>query len=260
MLKDIQSMEFIHDLKTPLQLISSCVELLQGELGEDCAAGDYLRMLARSADQLRSMVRTALEGESAERGLRDVVRDAREIAGEFDLLARRRGLRVRFSSNAASFRMRTDGEKLRRILHNLLSNALRFTAPGGMIRLEALLLGDAVEFSVADSGCGIPADRQAQLFERGFSTDSTGHGLCIARKYASILGGSLKLRSRPGCGSRFTLRIPVENRDRRGAYPLHEEGCYALRCDRRGYALCAPQPHADGIRQGSDGLSSGEGQ
>lgn len=210
MLKDLRSVEFIHDLKTPLQLIASCVQLLQGEVDANCAAGDHLRMLARSTEQLQSMVCAALEGESAERGLRDVMRDAREIAGEFDLLARRRGLCVRFSSNAAAFRMRIDGEKLRRILHNLLSNALRFTSPGGMIRLEALLLGDAIEFSVTDNGCGVSPEDQPRLFERGFSTDSTGHGLCIARRYACLLGGSLYLDSKPGRGSRFTLRVPLE--------------------------------------------------
>ena len=209
MLSEMQSLEFAHDLKVPLQLIASCVQLLEGEVRADSAAGGYLRTLARSADQLQSMVRHALEEDDRRAGLRDIMKDAREIAAEFDMLARRKGVRVDFSSNASRFGMRVDGEKLRRILHNLLSNALRFTPERGRIRVEVRLLGDAVEFSVADSGCGIPAELQERVFERGFSADSTGHGLCIAKKYAGLLGGSLRLESWVGIGSRFTLRIPV---------------------------------------------------
>jgi len=209
MLRDIQSLEFAHDLKVPLQLIASCVQLLEGELQANVRAAGYLRTLARSADQLESMVRRALEEDDGRRGLRDVVADAKEIARQFDLPARRKAVKLRFSSNAGKFRMAVDGEKLRRILDNLLSNALRFTPPGGWISLEVQLMGDAVEFIVSDSGCGIPAALQSRVFEDGFSTDSTGHGLSIAQKYAAALGGSLRLKSFPGLGSTFTLRIPV---------------------------------------------------
>jgi len=206
---DMRSLEFAHDLKVPLQLIASCVQLLEMELKQDSRVEGYLRTLARSADQIESMVRHALEGGEAEGGKRDVISDAREIAREFQLLGGRRGVQVDFSANASKFCMRIDGEKLRRILHNLLANALRFTPRGGRVGLDVQLLGDAVEFSVSDTGCGIPAQRQKQIFEDGYSTDGSGHGLYIVKRYAQMLGGSVALRSRPGLGSRFTLRIPV---------------------------------------------------
>lgn len=209
MLRDIQSMEFAHDLKVPLQLISSCVQLLEAELEANTRAEEYLRTLARSANQLQNMVQNALENDEIRRGKRDVVKDARELAREFDVLARRRGVKVVFSANASKFSMQTDGEKLRRILDNLLANALRFTPPGGRIGLDVRLLGDSVEFSVEDTGCGIPEKVQAKVFEPGYTTGGTGHGLAIAKKYAGMLGGSINLQSRPGLGSRFTLRIPV---------------------------------------------------
>jgi len=208
MLRELQSVEFAHDLKVPLQLITSCVQLLEEEIHTNARAEGYLRTLARSADQLQTMVRRALE-EDAQPGVRNIMKDAKDIAHEFDILARRKGIHVQFSANASQFCMRIDGEKLRRILRNLLSNALRFTPCGGRIRLDVQLMGDSVEFSVSDTGCGIPEKDQPRVFERGFSADSTGHGLIISKKYAEIMGGSLKMESWQGVGSRFTLRIPV---------------------------------------------------
>lgn len=206
---DMRSIEFVHDLKVPLQLISSCVQLLEDELCANDRAGSYLRTLARSADTLQSMLSRALEADEVRLGRRDVVADARTLAREFDLLGAEKRVRVDFTSNSSKFSMRTDGEKLRRILHNLLANALRFTPPEGKILLKLWLMGDAVEFSVRDSGCGIPPEKQALVFKDGCSTDSSGHGLAIASRYAAQLGGSLALESVPGLGSCFTLRLPV---------------------------------------------------
>ena len=201
--------EFAHDLKVPVQLISSCVQLLEDEFKANARTEGYLRTLARSADQLQSMLSHALEEEELRAGRRDVVGDARNLAREFELLADRKRVRVRFLSNASKFNLCTDGEKLRRILHNLLSNALRFTPAGGSIELRVQLMGDSVEFSVRDTGCGIPKEYQSRVFEDGFSTDGSGHGLAICRKYAAQLGGSLEMESVPGMGSGFTLRLPV---------------------------------------------------
>lgn len=201
--------EFAHDMKVPLQLIASCVQLLEDELQPNARAAEYLQTLARSAGQMQSMLKQAMEADALRVGRRDVVQDARNLAREFELLAARGQVRVHFTSNTSKFSMRTDGEKLRRILHNLLSNALRFTPPGGKISLKLWLTGDAVEFSVRDSGCGIPVEKQALVFMDGCSSDSSGHGLAICRSFAAQLGGSLHLESAPGLGSCFTLRLPV---------------------------------------------------
>lgn len=203
-------MEFAHDMKVPLQLIASCVQLLEDELCANDRVEGYLRTLARSADTLQSMLAHVLEADAVRTGRRDVVADGRMLVREFALLAKQKGVRVDFTANTSKFSMRTDGEKLRRILHNLLSNALRFTPPGGKILLKVWLMGDAVEFSVQDSGCGIPKEQQALVFEDGYSVGGSGHGLAIARNCARQLGGNLRMESVPGLGSCFTLRLPVQ--------------------------------------------------
>lgn len=213
---DVQSMEFAHDLKMPVQLIYSCVQLLEMELSSNARAEEYLKLLMQSANQLQTMVHNVLDGRQTDAmagpGLRrgDVVARVRSLGRQCALCARDRNLKFCFDSNVSSFCMEMDGEKLDRILQNLLSNALRFTPSGGRVLLRVQVLGDGVDFVVEDSGCGIAPERQQRIFERGESADSTGYGLAIVREYARQLGGWVDLESAPGKGSRFTVHLPVE--------------------------------------------------
>ena len=210
---DLRSMQFAHDLKMPIQLIYSCVQLLEMELGPNARAESYLKLLERSADQLQTMVASALEGDGPTLRLRacDVVAEARDVARQCELFAREQGVKVAFRSNVAEFVMAIDSEKLGRILDNLLSNALRFTPPGGRVEVAVEPRGDAVEFIVTDSGCGIPDERQARIFELGETDGGLGYGLAIVREYAALLGGGVRVESEPGKGSRFIVRLPVRN-------------------------------------------------
>lgn len=213
---DLRSVEFAHDLKMPIQLIYSCVQLLEMELQNNTRTERYLKMLLQSTDQLQTMVRNALDGErmqSSESPLRlsvrDIVAEIREICSQTALFAGEKRIYVDFFANAAQFYMKTDGEKLGRILHNLLSNALRFTPEDGRVSVSVRVLGDAVEIAVSDTGCGFPDG--APVFERGYTTGGTGHGLAIVREYARMLGGSVSAGRKPEGGSCFTVRLPVRN-------------------------------------------------
>lgn len=213
---DLRSLQFAHDLKMPIQLIYSCVQLLEMEVTSNVRAESYLKLLEHSADQLQNMVRSALESgdprkESAEPRLRvfDVVGEARNVSCQCELFARERGVTLAFRANADVFPMAMDVEKLDRILNNLLSNALRFTSAGGRVELAVELRGDAVDFIVADDGCGISSERQGRIFELGETDGGLGYGLAIVREYATLLGGEVWVESKPGQGSRFVVRLPV---------------------------------------------------
>ena len=215
---DLRSMQFAHDLKMPIQLIYSCVQLLEMELAPNDRAESYLRLLERSADQLQSMVRSALDdGGRCDMGtaLRlspcDVVAEARAVSRQCELFAREQGISLAFRSNAAEFVMAVDVEKIDRILNNLLANALRFTRRDGRVEVAVELRGDAVDFIVTDNGCGIPADRQRRIFELGETDGGLGYGLNIVREYAAMMGGSVWVDSHPGRGSRFTVCLPVQS-------------------------------------------------
>lgn len=213
---DLRSMKFAHDLKMPIQLIYSCIQLLEMEMSPNARAEGYLQMLMKSADQLQSMVANALDGNRLQGGaeavvlqVRDVVAQARAVSRQCAMIAEEKGIRVHFETNAAQFRMRTDGEKLNRILHNLVSNALRFTPEGGHVGVCVRVRGDSVDFVVTDDGCGMDAKKCRAVFDLGVSDGGHGYGLAIVKEYAQMLGGEVTLESCPGKGSSFTVRLPV---------------------------------------------------
>lgn len=214
---DGNAAKFAHDLKMPIQLIYSCIQLLEMEISPNARAEGYLKMLLHSANQLQNMVSGALEGEAPTGGaamkVRDVVSEARQISRQCALRAREKGVRLHFETNAASFLMPTDPVRLQRMMNNLLFNALRFTPPGGHIAVSMGVRGDSVEISVRDTGCGIEEELQKSIFEEGVSAGSTGLGLANVRRFARELGGDVHLESAPGRGSCFTLRLPVPSLD-----------------------------------------------
>lgn len=209
---NLRTVELAHDLKMPIQLIYSCVQLLEMELPLEGKAEGYLRMLMQSANQLQTMVMRVLDDGTDKNGVlrmdrRDIVAEARGIVNQLALFAGEKKVDVSFSSNAAEFYMKTDVEKLSRILQNLLSNALRFTPEAGKVHTCVFVLGDAVEISVSDNGCGVPDCER--IFERGYTTGGHGHGLAIVHDYARQLGGSISVHPNDGGGSCFVLRLPV---------------------------------------------------
>ena len=110
--------------------------------------------------------------------------------------------------------MITDEEKLRQIVINMLSNAVKFTTQGS-VTLSTRASDRRVEISVADSGIGIPKSALKQVFEEFHQEGSvtaklgTGLGLTISRQLAHLLGGDITVQSTEGVGSTFTLSLPV---------------------------------------------------
>jgi len=142
------------------------------------------------------------------------------LVQEFRPLAGQRGLQLDLdgAEDAAAARpvVRSDAELLRRILTNLLGNALKFTHQGG-VRLSAQRDGDRVLLAVADTGIGIAAPDQARVFEEFYQADNPardrsqglGLGLSIVRRIAQLLDITLQLDSAPGRGTTITLRLPL---------------------------------------------------
>jgi signal transduction histidine kinase len=107
------------------------------------------------------------------------------------------------------------------IVTNLLSNALKYTLPGGEVTVTAVKTGDTVAFEVRDSGMGIPIADQPQIFQKLYRAsnatrevpDGTGLGLYIVREAVRVLGGRISFVSSEGVGTTFTVVLPFEPGD-----------------------------------------------
>src|SRR5262249_24087940 len=116
--------------------------------------------------------------------------------------------------------IRADERKVKQVLLNLLSNALKFTPEGGRIDVRAAMSEGLAEISVADTGGGIAPEDQEAIFEefRQVGTadkkvEGTGLGLALARKFIELHGGRIWVKSKPGQGSTFTFTLPIGHKE-----------------------------------------------
>jgi PAS domain S-box-containing protein len=224
-----------HELRTPLTAILGSVALLAREMGEDDPNRRHIDRLQRNSRHLLAIVDDVLEMSRAESGqlalsptiqrLGPVVEEA---LADIETQARARNLIVTnaVSGGAADLPYWGDEGRVRQILVNLLTNAMKFTESGGRITISAgtgetvtgaSLTGDGpwVYVRVEDTGRGIPAPRVAVIFEpfqqseAGDQQQGTGLGLSISRQLARMMGGDLIAESEVGRGSRFTLWLPI---------------------------------------------------
>jgi signal transduction histidine kinase len=130
--------------------------------------------------------------------------------------AKRRGVALGLMSDPAEIMVLADDRRIRQVVFNLVSNAIKFTPADGRVDVSARLKDGAVEIAVADTGPGIPAeDREAifQEFEQsaaGKEAEGTGLGLPLSRKLVQLHGGRLWVESEVGRGSTFRFTLPLE--------------------------------------------------
>jgi len=213
----------LHELQTPLTVLRLRLEkaLQASWCGPECRAALELCLEdLRGASQMVSDA-LLLEMDSAEEatGDREAVQIeelASHVARGYDVLAEAKGISFMLDELPA-VRVLADPREIRRILVNLLDNAIRYTPSGGTIRVRTTLAGDGAELQISDDGPGVPLEHQSRIFERFYQIDrhadrargGVGLGLAIARSLAERNGARLDVESLPGKGSTFILRFPV---------------------------------------------------
>ena len=208
--------ELMHDLRMPLQLMMSCAQLLEMEIGENERAKNYVQMLLGNAREMQRMLGSALEQLRPEYGAPNYVRSdlvlrTWEVYTRCQLYAGRKNIHLGFHANCDRLELALDEEKFNRIVLNLVSNALKFTPEGGEVHIEVRALGDFAEVEVRDNGCGIESERIQNIFALHETDGGYGYGLYIARAFAGQMCGTLSAESKPGEGSRFVFRLPVRS-------------------------------------------------
>jgi PAS domain S-box-containing protein len=224
-----------HELRTPLNAILGFAQLLQMEAGDAGGAPGttrglserqrgYLRQVLASGEHLLALVDDILDLSSVQTGqlpmqlealpLRPVVE---EVYAMLDHGARDAGVAIVDEVPPGdALTVLADRRRLKQVVANLLSNAIKYNRRGGWVRLGARAVDGRIELAVADSGIGMDEQQLARLFQpferlgaqRG-PVAGSGLGLALARQLAEAMRGSIAVRSMPGEGSVFTLRLPA---------------------------------------------------
>lgn len=210
-----------HELRSPMAAVIGSARTLQArwrELRPEQREA-FLAVIADETSRLSALVGDVLDTSRIEAGtfgyrfsdvdLAEILRDsiaAAEIGQD--------EVRLATELPAGLPAVRGDAERLRQLLDNLISNAIKYSDSGGEVQVAASTDNGHVVVRVRDAGPGISAEHQSQIFEKfgragGSAKPGTGLGLFLARSFAEAHGGSLEVESTPGEGSTFTLRVPL---------------------------------------------------
>lgn len=213
-----------HELRTPLNGVLGMSQVLLREkltpsqregLGVIHKSGSALLTVLNDVLELAEIEAGTMRLDIAPAALEDVVEEACETA---ITLAESKGLRLDVELDAAARgHWRCDAKRLRQVLYNLISNGLKFTSVGG-VKVSATADAGMLTISVADTGVGIAADALPHLFDKFTQADGgttrrfggAGIGLAICRSLVELMDGELSVDSRPGHGSTFVIRLPLE--------------------------------------------------
>jgi adenylate cyclase len=216
-----------HELRTPLNAIIGLTEMMftnTARFGTENAV-EPLRRVQRAGTHLLGLINQVLDLSKIEAGKLELSRESvslapliAEVAGTARQLAEQNKNRLIVKTQESLGSLTVDPIRLRQILLNLLSNACKFTKEGEVaLRVRSVVDGrNWIELAVADTGIGMTAEQQTRVFEEFTQADSstarryggTGLGLAITRKLARMMGGDVTVRSEPGKGSVFTVRLP----------------------------------------------------
>jgi len=218
-----------HELKTPLNVIFSALQMVNmyNENHEEEFVEKrkkYLQIMKQNCYRLIRLINNLLDMTKLDSGFitpqmknGNIVYLIEDITMSIISLAENKGIGIIFDTNVEEKLMSFDGDKMERIILNLLSNALKFTDRGGKIYVTVIDKVDNVEISVRDTGVGIPSDKKEMIFGRFMQVDKTlkrnnegtGIGLSLVKSFVELHGGNIVLKSEPNIGSEFIIILPV---------------------------------------------------
>jgi len=213
-----------HELRTPLNAIIGFSQVLKEQMYGDLNAkqAEYIDDVLSSGQHLLTLINDILDLAKVEAGrmelqpttfdLPEVLETAVSMVRE---LATRQRLLLTMAVDPSVGTLEADERKVKQILFNLLTNAVKFTPVGGQVTLAASVVDDQIEISVRDTGVGINAEDQVKIFEEFYQVgpaktqEGTGLGLALTRRLVELHNGRLGVESKPGAGSTFTVTLPL---------------------------------------------------
>lgn len=211
-----------HEIKTPLSVIQSYAMALQKEDLPQERRREYADTIITASKNLTALVTNILKLNKLENQEIipaaepfDLCRQLSDCALVFENAWEEKG--VQFAADMEDHVMiRADASMLEIVWHNLLSNALKFTEPGGKITLTQVSDEASVTVSISDTGCGMDEETMKHIFDKFYQGDTSrsgegnGLGLALSLRVIELAGGSISVKSEPGEGTTFTVKLKVE--------------------------------------------------
>jgi len=217
--------DIAHELRTPLTTLRTHLEaVLDGVMPPSKenlqSMHEEILRLTRLVDDLGKLA----EAESGALKLNlnegDIHTLIKKVTANMQPLFQEKGVKLVTELNAGQSRLKIDKDKVQQVLLNLLSNALKFTPSGGEVKVTTATAADKLIISVKDTGIGISKKEQGLIFERFYRVDKSrsratggsGIGLTVAKEMVRMHGGDIKVKSRLGEGSEFSVILPLKQR------------------------------------------------
>ena len=215
-----------HEFRTPLTLIMTPLSTLIHQSTNE-SLKQKLASIYRNTEDMLGLINQLLDfrklemgGEKLKLSCEDIVKFTKYVYLSFNDIAKNKSIQFTFESDIKQLFMVFDKDKIRKIINNLYSNALKFTEEGHIdttIRLVKEDLREFVRLDIADSGCGIPDREQQNIFERFYQSGNnnpeiigSGIGLHLVKEYVELHGGKITVSSEIGKGSVFSVFIPTD--------------------------------------------------
>ncbi|MBS1812951.1 MAG: HAMP domain-containing histidine kinase [Acidobacteria bacterium] len=225
-MKDTFLSMITHELRTPMTAMMGLAENLEagvyGPLSE--AQTENLKKIIENGVRLRQLVNDLLDLSKMESGMMRLQCEPLDprtlveaVIYQLESLAESAQVKLVNRVGYSLPEVFCDGQRVEQVLTNLISNALKFTPPGGTITITASAQDDFITFTVADTGCGIQPEAQSHIFDKFIQlhpnkddrTKGTGLGLTIVKHLVELHGGTVSVESEIGKGSQFHFSLPI---------------------------------------------------
>lgn len=212
-----------HDLRTPLARLRGVAELALRDPRDVQAASEALADCVEESDRVLDMLKVLLDVTAAESGMMSLIKEPTDLCALlseaielYGYVAEERGVRVTLESSEP-VTADVDAGRIRRVIANLLDNALKYTPAGGQVVLACRTEGDRALLEVRDTGIGIRPEEQDRIWQRLYRSDKSrsqrglGLGLSLVKAIVEAHGGAVEVHSVPDRGSIFQVRLPLRN-------------------------------------------------
>lgn len=210
-----------HEMKTPIAVMKNYAELLAAERIEDGTRCEYAKAVGNAATRLSELVSNILKLNKLESQRimpemedYDICRQLCECILQFEDIWEERGIELETEIEDAAM-VKADASLMELVWNNLISNALKFTEPGGSVTVSQTSDADHIRIVVSDTGCGMSRDSMDHIFDKFYQGDTShakegnGLGLALVKRVLELMDGSIQVVSEEGKGSTFTVTLPA---------------------------------------------------